>query len=129
MTIGISSPNLATPWLNVLRGVTFTGIAAVYVKLHIGDPGVGASNAAAGSTTRPQITWAAPATGAIAMTGTPPAWTNGGVAETLSHLSFWDSPTAGNFLGSVALSTTQAWNTGNVYTLSSQGWALAPIAA
>ncbi len=130
MTVGISSANLATPWLNVLRGTTFTGITAVYVKLHTADPGAsGATAAAAGSTTRPAITWAAPSGGAIAMTGTAPSWTNGGTSETLSHLSFWDSASAGNFLGSVALGSTQAWATGNVYTLSAQGWSLAPLAA
>jgi hypothetical protein len=130
MTVGVSTTNIANPWLNVLRGTTFTGIAAVYVKLHTGDPGsAGASAGAAGSTTRPAITWAAASGGAIAMNGTAPSWTNGGTSETLSHLSFWDSASAGNFLGSVALGSTQAWASGNVYTLSAQGWSLAPLAA
>jgi hypothetical protein len=130
VTAGISSANLATGWLNVLRGTTFTGIAAVFVKLHTADPGaVGTTGAAAGSTTRPAITWTAPAAGAIAMTGTAPSWTNGGTSETLTHISFWDSATAGNFLGSAALSSSQAWASGNTFALSSQGWSLAPIAA
>jgi hypothetical protein len=130
VTAGISSANLATGWLNVLRGTTFTGIAAVFVKLHTADPGaVGTTGAAAGSTTRPAITWTAPTAGAIAMTGTAPSWTNGGTSETLTHISFWDSATAGNFLGSAALSSSQAWASGNTFALSSQGWSLAPIAA
>lgn len=130
MTAGISSANLATGWLNVLRGTTFTGIAGVFVKLHTADPGaVGTTGAAAGSTTRPAITWTAPSAGAIAMTGTAPSWTNGGTSETLTHISFWDSATAGNFLGSAALSSSQAWASGNTFALSSQGWSLAPIAA
>lgn len=130
MTAGLSAVNLANAWLNVLRGTTFTGIANVYVKLHTGDPGsAGASNAAAGSTTRPAITWAAASAGSIAMNGTAPSWTNGGTSETLTHLSFWDASTGGNFLGSVALSSSQAWASGNTFTLSAQTWALTPLAA
>lgn len=130
MTLGISSANMAHVWLNYVRGTSPTAPAAVYVKLHTADPGAsGATAAAAGSTTRPAITWAAASSNAIAMNGTAPSWTNGGTSETLSHVSFWDSSTAGNFLGSAVLSSSQAWATGNVYTLSTQGWSLSPIAA
>ncbi len=130
MTAGLSTVNLANAWLNVLRGTTFTGIANVYVKLHVGDPGsAGANNAAAGSTTRVAITWAAAASGAIAMNGTAPSWTNGGTSETLSHLSFWDASSSGNFLGSVALASSKAWASADTFTLSTQGWSLTPLAA
>jgi hypothetical protein len=130
VTAGISTTNIANAWLNVLRGTTFTGITNVYVKLHTGDPGsAGSSNAAAGSTTRPAITWAAASGGSIAMNGTAPSWTNGGTSETLTHLSFWDSSTAGNFLGSVALSSSKAWASTDTFTLSTQTWALTPLAA
>lgn len=130
MTAGVSTTAIANKWLEVLRGTTFTGIAGVFVKLHTADPGAaGTTGAAAGSTTRPAITWAAAAAGAIAMNGTAPSWTNGGTSETLTHISFWDSATAGNFLGSAALSSSQAWASGNTFSLSSQGWSIAPLAA
>jgi hypothetical protein len=130
MTTGISTVNVANAWLNVLRGTTFTGITNVYVKLHTGDPGsAGASNAAAGSTTRSAITWSAASSGSIAMSGTAPSWTNGGTSETLSHVSFWDASSGGNFLGSGALGSTQAWASGNTYALSTQTWTLSPLAA
>jgi hypothetical protein len=129
VTLGISAVNLANAWLNVLRGTTFTGVS-VFVKLHIGDPGAaGAGNAAVGSTTRPAISWSAASAGSMAITGTNPSWTNGGTSETLSHVSFWDASTAGNFLGSAALGSTQAWATSNTYTLTSCTWSLTPIAA
>jgi hypothetical protein len=130
MTAGISATNLANVWLNVLRNTTGTAIAAVFVKLHTGDPGsAGANNAAVGSTTRPAITWSAASAGSMTITGTAPSWTNGGTSETLTHVSFWDNATAGNFLGSAALSSSQAWASANVYTLSTCTWALTPIAA
>lgn len=129
MTVGVSTTNVANKWLDAIRGTSFS-VAAVYVKLHTGDPGAsGASNAAAGSTTRPAITWAAASSGAIAMNGTAPSWTNGGTSETISHISFWDANTAGNFLGSAALSASQAWASGNTFTLTSQGWSISPLAA
>ena len=130
MAVGLSSTNLLDKWLNVLRGTTFTGVTTVYVKLHTGDPGAaGAGSAAAGDTTRKAITWAAASAGAMAMTGTAPSWTNGGTSETLSHISFWDASTSGNFLGAAALSASQAWASGNTFTLTAQGWAITPVAA
>lgn len=130
MTVGVSATNLAHPWLNVIRGTTFTGLAGFFVKLHIGDPGnAGTANPAVGSTTRPAITYSAPSAGAMAMTGTAPSWTNGGTSETLSHLSFWDNATAGTFYASCALGSPQAWASSNTFTLSTQTWTITPIAA
>jgi hypothetical protein len=112
-----------------MRGTTWTGLS-VFVKLHTADPGAsGTTAAAAGSTTRPAITWSAASAGSMAITGTAPSWTNGGTSETLSHVSFWDNATAGNFLGSAALGSTQAWTSNNTYALNTCTWSLSPIAA
>lgn len=130
MAVGLSATNLAAAWLNVLRNTTFTAIASTYVKLHTADPGAaGATAAAAGSTTRVAITYAAPSAGSMSMTGTNPSWTNGGTSETISHISVWDASTAGNFLYSAALTASQAWASGNTFTLTSLSIALTPIAA
>ena len=130
MTVGISSANLCTPWLNTLRGTNMTAPVATYVKLHVGDPGAaGANNAAAGSTTRVVATQSAPSGNAIALSGTLPVWTNGGTSETLTHISVWDAITAGNFNYSVALSASQAWAVGNTFTLTTLGFTFTPIAA
>jgi len=120
MAVGVSTVNVADKWMNSIRGTSAAITTNVFVKLHIGDPG---------STTRPAITWAASSGGAIAMNGTAPSWTNGGTSETLTHISFWDASTAGNFLGSAALSASQAWASGNTFTLTSQGWSITPVAA
>jgi hypothetical protein len=129
VTTGVNAVQLADKWLNVLRGTTFTGIS-VFVKLHTADPGAaGTTGAAVGSTTRPAITWSASASGVLAMTGTAPSWTNGGTSETLSHISFWDASTAGNYIASAVLGSTQAWASANVYTLTAQGWTITPITA
>jgi hypothetical protein len=57
------------------------------------------------------------------------SWTNGGTSETLSHISMWDHVSAGVFLASAALASTQAWANGNVYSLTALTIALTPIAA
>lgn len=101
MTVGISAVNTANALLNAIRagGTTKTAPTNTYAKLHVGDPGAaGAANAAAGDTTRKSFTQAAASGGALAMNGTAPVWTNGGVTETITHISVWDDPTAGNFI-------------------------------
>lgn len=132
MTVGVSTTNIANKWLDAIRasGSTFTVVAGTFVKLHTGDPGsAGASNAAAGDTTRKTVTQAAASSGAIAINGTNPVWTNGGTSETISHISVWDASTSGNFLYSVALSASQAWVSGNTFTLTALGVSISPLAA
>lgn len=131
MTVGLSSTNAAHPFINaLLRATNWTAPATVYVKLHTADPGsAGATAAAAGSTTRVAITHAAPSAGSSTINGTNPSWTNGGTSETLTHISYWDASTAGNFLGSAALSASKAWASGDTFTLTTDTWAVSPIAA
>jgi hypothetical protein len=132
MTVGVSTVNTADAWLNCIRsgGATRTVVAGTFVKLHTADPGsAGATAAAVGSATRVALTQAASSSGAIAQNGTAPVWTNGGTSETLTHISVWDAVTAGNFLYSVALTGSQAWVSGNTFTLTTCGVSIAPLAA
>lgn len=132
MTVGLSTVNTANAWLDCIRasGSTRTVVAGTFVKLHTGDPGsAGASNAAAGSTTRVAVTQAAASGGAIALNGTAPVWTNGGTSETITHISVWDASTSGNFLYSVALTASQAWVSTNTFTLTTLGVSITPLAA
>jgi hypothetical protein len=134
MTVGMSTVNTANAWLNVLRGnsagVTFTAPAVQAAKLYVGDPGAsGTANAAAGDTTRKALTFNAASGGSMGLTSAPASWTNGGTSETLTHIGVWDSTTAGNFQYSAALASSQAWNTGNSFTITSLSFALQPLAA
>jgi len=114
----------------MLAGTAFTAPASFNVKLHTADPGsAGTTAAAAGDTTRKVVTWGSAAAGSKAMSSMSGSWTNGGTNETLSHLSFWDNVSAGVFLASAVLSSSQAWNTGNVYALTALTISLTPIAA
>ena len=107
-----------------------TAYSTVYVKLHTGDPGsAGASAAAAGDTTRKQATMASASGGSKAMTSMASGWTNGGTSETLTHVSLWTASSAGTFLRSIALSSSQAWASGNTYALTTLSDSISPIAA
>ena len=132
MAVGFSTVNTVDAWLNCIRasGATRTVVAGTYVKLHTADPGAaGATAAAAGSTTRVAMTQAASSSGSIAMNGTSPVWTNGGTTETLTHISVWDAVSSGNFLYSAALTSSQAWVSGNTFTLNSCTVSITPLAA
>lgn len=93
--------------------------SAPWVALHIGDPGAtGTANPSAGSATRLAATMSTPTDGVTSIVGTTGPWTNGGATETLSHVSLWSAASAGNFLGSSALTTSVAWSSAGRFTLS-----------
>jgi hypothetical protein len=131
MTTGIASAKV-NGMLDAIRtgGSSLTAITNAFVKLHTGDPGAaGTANAAAGSTTRPGISHGAVSGGSMSISGTNPSWTNGGTSETITHISVWDSATAGNFLYSIALTASKAWASGDTLTLTSCTLSIAPVAA
>lgn len=129
MTVGLSTTNLANAMLNGVRNVSFA-VASTYVQVHTADPGASGTTAvSAGSTTRSAVTFAAASSGAIALTGTQPSWTNGGTSETITHISVWSASTSGNFLWSAALTTGKTWASDDTLTLTSCGLSLSPLAA
>lgn len=130
MTVGISTANLANKWLDMLGATAFTAPAVFAIKLHTADPGsAGTTAAAVGDATRKSVTWSAASSGSKAMSSMSGSWTNGGTSETLSHISGWDSTTAGNFLLSGALSASKAWANGDTFTLTALSVSLTPLAA
>jgi hypothetical protein len=133
MTVGISTANLANQWLNMIKGTAFTAPAATWVELHTGDPGAsGTSNVSVGSTTRLQVltaNWTNAASGVLAMTAAIGPWTNGGTSETLTHIAVFSLSSAGTFYWSAALSSSQAWASGNTFTLNTNTVTMSPLAA
>ncbi len=128
MAVGLSGVNLANSWLNMLRNVAFTEIAATWVKLHTGDPGAAGTANASAVTTRSQLTLAAASGGAVALTSTQPSWSMT-TGETVSYISVWDNNTAGNFLWSAQLTIPKTVANGDTLTLTSCGLSLSPLAA
>jgi hypothetical protein len=133
MTVGLSAANLATAWLNTIRGagngVTFTAPATLFAELHVGDPGAAGTANPSAVTTRSALGFAASSGGsALALTGTNPSWSMT-TTETISHIAVWSASTAGTFYFSAALSVSKAVNNGDTLTLTTLGFSLTPQAA
>lgn len=130
MTVGMSTANLANKWLDMLGGTAFSAPGTTTVKLHTGDPGPAGTANASAETTRKALTWSSASAGSKAITTTLPSWASWAAgSETISHISVWDSTTAGNFLFSVALTTPKAMTDGDTLNLTSLTFALTPLAA
>lgn len=130
MTAGLHTVNLANKWLDMLGGTAFSAPATTAVKLHVGDPGSAGTSNASAETTRKALTWSAASSGSKAITSTLPSWTSWSAgSETLTHVSVWDSTTAGNFLFSVALTTSKAITNGDTLNLTALSMTMTPLAA
>jgi hypothetical protein len=117
MAVGISA-TIANAILDSLcRSVNWSDPAAFYVKLHTGDPGSAGATSAATETTRKLATFSAAASGAITTTGNLD-WTSVAGTETISHVSFWDASSGGNFLGSDALEVSKALTAGDNFQIA-----------
>jgi hypothetical protein len=125
LALGLSVVNCADKMLNALRGTSFS-VTALTVGLHIGIPGaLGTATPSVGDATKKTVTLTASSGGVLVISGTSGPWTNAATSETLSHISVWDGA---NFLWSAALTSTQAWNNLNTFTLTSLGMSLTPLA-
>lgn len=119
----------ANALLNVLRGTTFTGLT-VYLQMHTGDPGAaGTANAAAYTTGRQALSFAAASGGSMALSAATSAWTVSGGTETLTHWSIWDAATSGNLVRTGALTASKAVSTGDTYAQQTLTLAYSPLAA
>lgn len=89
---------------------TLTGVAAVYLALHLTDPGTtGAGEAAGSGYTRQLITFAIPVGGSTSNTGVISF--NSVPLATFNYLGIWDALSNGNFIEGGPLGfpiTTQA---------------------
>jgi hypothetical protein len=93
-------------------------VAQSYVKLHIGDPGEAGTSNAAGETTRKAASFGASSAG-TATSDADLTWTSYSTAETVSHISLWDNATAGNCLGSGALTASKTLAIGDTFVIPS----------
>ena len=103
--------------LNALCRNTSYANAAVWVQLHLGDPGAAGTSNLAGNTTRQQATFGTVASGGAISNTVAVAWTSVSNSETYSYASLWTASTAGSFLGSAALTQAKVVNAGDNFSL------------
>jgi hypothetical protein len=113
--------------LDALGGdATYTASAAVYAKLHIGDPGAAGTSNPATDTTRQAVSFAAASAGSK-VSDAQVQWTNLATADpdVITHVSFWTASTGGTFLGSDDLPSSKSVNDGDTLTIASGDISLA----
>lgn len=79
------------------RSVAWTEPNALYVKLHVGDPGAAGTANPAVETDRVQATFGTGASGGAISNTAALTWTAVAGAEDYTHFSVWDSLTVGAF--------------------------------
>ncbi len=118
MAIAVGEANKA---LDALCGrATYTANAAVFAKLHLGDPGAAGTSNAAAATTRKQVTWASAASQVLASSAAL-TWSGGDLTttETITHLSFWTASSGGTHLGGAALNASAPVTAGETLNIAS----------
>lgn len=96
---------------------TMTANAGFFVKLHLGSPGAAGTSNPAAHTTRVAVTFGSAASaGAISNTAAV-SFTSYTANENVTHVSFWDAVTAGNFLGADDLPATKSMQIGDTLTI------------
>lgn len=117
MATGLS-PAFANSFLNALcRAVNLTAPTAVYIQLHVGDPGVAGTANPATETTRKAITFGTPAAGGSIANTVAVTWNPIAGSQDASHYSLWDAASGGNFLGS-GIITAASYTVGDAYTMA-----------
>jgi hypothetical protein len=116
--MGTVSDAVANKILDAVAGRTnYTAETAVWVKLHLGDPGAAGTSNPAVETTRKQATFGSAASGRAISNTAAVEWTNVSTSETYSHVSFWDASTGGTFLGRDDLSSTAPVTAGDTFRI------------
>lgn len=117
MAVGLA-PAVAAGLLNAVANQTnYTAPAALWVQLHVGDPGAAGTLNPAGNTTRQNITASFPAAATgLVDNDTIITWTNVSTTETYSHYSVHSASTAGTFYWSGAV-TGGAVVAGNTFSI------------
>ena len=97
MAVGIAASQ-ANAMLDALcRNVSYAN-SAVWIKLHVGDPGSAGTSNAATETTRKQATFGSAASAGTIANTVALSWTNVAGTEDYTHFTAWTASTAGTFL-------------------------------
>lgn len=115
--MGTFSDLVANSWLDAVARATSYSEAAVYVQLHLGDPGAAGTSNPAANTTRQQATFGAAASSRAISNTVAVEWTSVPNTETYSWISLWDASTSGNFLGRDDLSSSAAVTAGDTFRI------------
>ncbi len=119
MAVGLA-PATAASLLDALFNQTnYTAPTAIWIKLHVGDPGSAGTANAATETTRKDVTAVfAAASGGTVTSNVAVTWTAVAGTEDYTHYTIWTASTAGTFLWSGTI-TANSVTAGDTFTLAS----------
>lgn len=107
-----------------LGGVSWTPPAAIYLQLHIGDPGSDGTANVSATTTRKLAAWSAASNGQITMTSDL-TWVSA-ARESITHISGWDASTSGHCLFTDELDQAKNCYLGDTFELPVATLQIAP---
>lgn len=107
--------------------LAFAKPSAAFAKLHTGDPGAAGTSNQSAQTTRISTSFNAAAAGSITQSNQPEFTLN--AAEIITHVSYWDAATGGNFLWSATASVQKGGDSGDIIRVQSSALSLSPIAS
>jgi len=95
----------------VLRNISYTSPAKVYLSLHTSDPGeTGANEITAGDYARQEIAFSAPTDGVFPNTANIDFPVSSKDHGTITHFAVWDASIAGNLLVYGELTASRTYN-------------------
>lgn len=115
--MGTFSDTVANSWLDAVCRATSYSVAAVWVQLHLGDPGSAGTTSPAANTSRQQATFASAASGRAISNTSIIEWVSVSATETYTWISLWSASTSGTFLGRDDLSSSAAVTAGDTFRI------------
>ena len=116
MATGLSA-FLANSLMDAVGNATSYSEGAVYVKLHVVDPGANGTGNPAPETTRKLASFGASSNGVIT-SDADISWVNIAGSQDATFFTAWDNLSAGNFLFSGSI-TGNPYTAGDTYTIAS----------
>ena len=117
MATGLASATSAALLDALFNQTNYTAPTALWLQLHVGDPGAAGTTNVATETTRKDVTSAfAAASGGTVTTNAAVTWTGVSGTEDFTHWSMWSASSAGTFYISGTI-TANAVTTGDTFTI------------
>ena len=119
MAVGLASATAAALLDALANQTNYTAPTALWIKLHVGDPGAaGTSNAATETTRKDATSVFAAASGGTCTSNVALTWTSVAGTEDYTHYSVWSASTNGTFYWSGTV-TANSVTAGDTFTLAS----------
>jgi hypothetical protein len=126
------NPTLVNTILDsIFSDAAWTPPAASYLQLHTGDPGPAGTANVSSFGSRVALTWSSASGGSKALSASvqiTSSW-SGTSPETITHVSYWDASTGGNFIVSDQVTAAITITTGQALNLPSATVPWSPLAA